>query len=73
MRGTKKRKATALIEKVAMNIRKYRSKEGLSQEELENKTGITISRCESGKNDMKLTTISILSKSLNVQPHELLK
>ena len=72
-RGIKKRKATELIEKVATNIKKYRTKAGLSQEEVEEKTGITVSRCESGKNDMKLTTIGILSRHLNLQPWELLK
>lgn len=68
-----RRKAINLIRKVAVNIKKYRMKAGLTQEQLEEKTRIGISRCETGKYDITLTTISILSESLMVEPHELLK
>ncbi len=68
-----KRKAKELIRKVAFNIKRFRMKEGLTQEQLAGKTSITIQRCESGKNDMTLTTINILSEDLNVEPYELLK
>lgn len=48
-------------------------KAGLTQEQLEEKTRIGISRCETGKFDMTLTTLCILGESLKVEPHEFLK
>lgn len=64
---------TELLVLVGNNIKYHRIKKGLTQEKLEDETGLLISRCESGENDMTLTTIGILSKHLGVQPWELLK
>lgn len=69
----RKRYAGEFIRQVANNIRHYRMKERYSQEELQEKTGIKISRCETGKYDMTLTTIAILSKELKIEPSELVK
>lgn len=69
---SKKRKATKLIQRVANNIKYYRKERKLSQEKLEDETGLTIARYESGKHDMTLTTLSILSKHLSVDPWQLL-
>lgn len=70
---TSRRKSKALIQKVAFNIKRYRMKAGFSQEKLKDLTHISISRCESGKHDMTLTTIHILSEKLGIEPYELLK
>jgi len=69
----KKRKAIKLIQRVANNIKHYRKKRKKSQEKLEDETGLTISRYESGKHDMTLTTLSILSKHLAVEASQLLE
>ena len=61
-----------LIAIVSGNIRHCRIKTGITQEELEDMTHLPISRYESGMHDMSLTTIGILSKHLNIKPHELL-
>ena len=69
----KRRKAKEFIKQVSGSIKSLRIEKELTQNELEEKSGITVSRCESGKFDMTLTTISILSKHLDVPPGELLK
>lgn len=68
-----KRKSKALIQKTAFNIKKYRLRAGFTQEKLRELTNISVSRCESGKYDMTLTTIQILSEQLEIEPYELLK
>lgn len=72
-KNNKRRKAKELIKQVSGKVKILRNKMKLTQEELEGKSGLTISRCESGKYDMTLTTVSILSKHLEVHPYELLK
>ncbi|TAL58078.1 MAG: XRE family transcriptional regulator [Bacteroidetes bacterium] len=69
----KRRKEIGLIQCVAKNIAKFRLKKKLSQEELRNKTGLEVARCESGKYDMTLTTIGILAKHLEIESFLLLK
>ena len=69
----RRRKSKEFIKQVSTTIKFSRMKKNFTQEELEKKSGITVSRCESGKYDMTLTTISILSKHLNIYPWELLK
>lgn len=69
----RKRIETDLIQKVANNIKYYRIKNKLTKEQLQDMTGITISRCESGKHDMTLTTLGILSRHLGIKPSQLLK
>lgn len=69
----KSRRNYKLIQQVAGNIKKYREKMHLSQEELEKNTGLAVFRYESGKHDMTLTTLSILSKGLMVESYQLLK
>ena len=72
-KSKKKRKANSLIQRAAINIKYCRVQKGISQEKLENETGLYISRYESGKHDMTLTTIYILGKHLSVRPCDLLK
>lgn len=68
-----KRKAPTLFMKVANNIKFFRIKQGVSQERLREETGLSISRLESGKYDMTLTTIHVISKALNIEPYKLLQ
>ncbi|MBI3502592.1 MAG: helix-turn-helix transcriptional regulator [Bacteroidetes bacterium] len=70
---SKQRKDGKLIAYAAKRIRMVRKANGITQEQLEDKTGIKISRCESGKYDMTLTTLGILSRHLGVEPWQLLK
>lgn len=67
------RKETRLIVQVAHNIKKMRLRLNLSQQQLGDACGLKISRYESGKVDMTLTTLSILSKHLKIEPYEFLK
>lgn len=69
----KSRRDYKLIAKVAGNIKKYREQMNLSQEQLQENTGLAIFRYESGKNDMTLTTLSILSEQLKVKSYQLLE
>ncbi len=69
----RKRYEREFLAQVAHNIRYYRLKKIFSQEELQEKTGIKISRCETGRHDMTLTTIRIISRYLEIEPCELLK
>ena len=62
-----------LLEKAGKNIKHYRLQKGISQEKLEYETGIAISHCESGKRNITLSTLGILSKHLNIEPWQLLK
>ncbi len=72
-RKRKRKIANELITRVSDNIRKFRIKSELTQEQLQEISGADIYRCESGKRDMTLTTINKLSKHLKVEPYELLK
>ena len=69
----KKRKAKEFIQRTSGNIKYYRVKRRLSQEKLEEETGLYIPRYESGRHDMTLTTLYILSEYLRVRPFNLLK
>ncbi|TAL59461.1 MAG: XRE family transcriptional regulator [Bacteroidetes bacterium] len=68
-----KRVAPDLLQKVAHAVIFYRMKRKLTKEKLEYETGLNIARYESGRHDMTLTTLSILSKHLDVEPYKLLK
>ncbi|TAL62661.1 MAG: XRE family transcriptional regulator [Bacteroidetes bacterium] len=69
---TKKRQAGELIKLVAKNIKYYRKRSKMTQEQLQEETGLYFPRYESGKNDMTLTTLGILSEHLNIEPYMLL-
>jgi transcriptional regulator with XRE-family HTH domain len=71
--SNKRRKEPDLLARLGFNIRKYRIMSGLTQEQLEEKTRVTISRCEAGKYNMTVSTLSIISKALKVEAYELLK
>ena len=69
----KKRRSSSLFEQVAVNIKFYRVKMGISQERMQDETGLAISRHESGRYDMTLTTVDIISKYFGIKPCDLLK
>lgn len=65
-----------IYEKVGKNIKYYRKKLDLSQEQLAFKAKIdmtSVSETESGLRNTSLKTLSKLAKALNVEPHELLQ
>ena len=70
---SERKKAVELIMRVAFNIKKFRIQIKLTQEQLESMSGVSVARCESGKQDMTLTTIGVLSEHLSIEPHQLLK
>lgn len=60
---------------MGLNLKIARVKKGLSQKELANKVGIspaTVSKAETGKFDLRLSTLLKLSKILDVTVEELL-
>ena len=58
---------------MAKNIRNCRMEKKLTQEQLQEVSGLRIYKYESGKNDMTLTTVHILSSYLEIEPWQLLK
>lgn len=68
----KSRRDYCLIQQVAINIKKYRIQMNLTQEQLQENTQLAVFRYESGKHDMTLSSISILSEHLQVDPWQLL-
>ena len=68
-----KRKNTALISKVNLNIKKRREKLDIPQMELDAKTGLKMYKYESGEKDMTLTTLGIIADALKTEPHILLR
>lgn len=60
---------------MGLNLKIARVKKGLSQKELANKVGIspaTVSKAETGKFDLRLSTLLKLSRILDVTVEELL-
>mgnify|MGYP001246041887 CR=1 FL=1 len=65
-----------VFEKVGNNIRDFRKKLGLSQEQLAFKAKIdmtSVSEIESGLRNPSLKTLAKLAKALEVELHQLLK
>lgn len=61
---------------MGLNLKIARIKKGLSQKQLADKVGIspaTVSKAETGKFDLRLSTLIKLSKVLDVSVEELIK
>jgi transcriptional regulator with XRE-family HTH domain len=66
----------ALIEKIAMRIKKLRAKRQLTQATLAKRAGIShgyLARLETGRQDPTITTLAKIAKGLKVPLIELLK
>jgi transcriptional regulator with XRE-family HTH domain len=64
------------VGKLGGNLRAARSKLGLSQEQVAERSGVhatEVSRIESGKRDPRASTIERLAKAVKVNPGELLE
>lgn len=62
--------------KLGLNLKKIRTKKGISQGDISRELGVSrgfISTIENGKTNPTLTTISKLAKALGVSSGELLK
>lgn len=65
-----------ICKKFGLNIKKYRKKLNLTQEELAEKTNLHrtyISTLERGKRSISLNNIEKIAKALNVKEYELFK
>jgi transcriptional regulator with XRE-family HTH domain len=59
-----------------MRLKKFRADQGMTQEDLAKKAGISrvyVARLETGKQDPTLTTLTKLAKALKVKVGELLE
>lgn len=66
----------APTERVAMRVKEWRSRRGLTQEQLAAKAGISrgyLARLETARQDPKLSTLEKLAKALKVDVAKLLK
>jgi transcriptional regulator with XRE-family HTH domain len=66
----------ALIEKIAMRIKKLRAKRQLTQATLAKRAGIShgyLARLETGRQDPTITTLAKIAKGLKVSLIELVK
>jgi transcriptional regulator with XRE-family HTH domain len=66
----------APTESVAMRVREWRDRRGLTQEQLAEKAGISrgyLARLETARQDPKLSTLEKLAKALKVDVAKLLK
>ena len=66
----------APTERVAMRVKEWRDRRGLTQEQLAKKAGISrgyLARLETARQDPKLSTLEKLAKALKVDVAKLLK
>ena len=66
----------APVERVAMRVKEWRERRGLTQEQLADKAGISrgfLARLETARHDPKLSTLEKISKALKVDVAKLLK
>ena len=66
----------APVERVAMRVKEWRERRGLTQEQLANKARISrgyLARLETARQDPKLSTLEKLAKALKVDVAKLLK
>ncbi|MEP2508482.1 MAG: helix-turn-helix transcriptional regulator [Reichenbachiella sp.] len=64
-----------ILNQLAKTFKKLRKGTGITQQELADKSGISISqiaRIETGKFNSTVCTLTLLAKSKNVRPYELL-
>jgi len=66
----------APVERVAMRVKEWRDRRGLTQEQLADKAGISrgyLARLETARQDPKLSTLEKIAKALKVDVTKLLK
>jgi len=66
----------APTERVAMRVKEWRDRRGLTQEQLAEKAGISrgyLARLETARQDPKLSTLEKIAKALKVDVAKLLK
>ncbi len=66
----------APVERVAMRVKQWRERRGLTQERLAAKAGISrgyLARLETARQDPKLSTLEKIAKALKVDVTKLLK
>jgi transcriptional regulator with XRE-family HTH domain len=66
----------APVERVAMRVKEWRDRRGLTQEQLADKAGISrgyLARLETARQDPKLSTLEKIAKALKVDIAKLLK
>jgi transcriptional regulator with XRE-family HTH domain len=66
----------APLERVAMRVKEWRERRGMTQEQLAAKAGISrgyLARLETARQDPKLSTLEKLAKALKVDIAKLLK
>ena len=56
----KRRRNTELLEKIATKVRKLREERNISQDNMEEDTGINISRIEAARVDISVSTLQAL-------------
>jgi transcriptional regulator with XRE-family HTH domain len=64
------------VERVAMRIKEWRERRGLTQEQLAHKAGISrgyLARLETARQDPKLSTLEKVAKALKIDVTKLLK
>ena len=65
-----------LLESIAANIRRWRGKRALTQEELANRLGVDlrhVQRIERGSLDIRMTTLARIAAVLEVTPGDLVR
>jgi transcriptional regulator with XRE-family HTH domain len=66
----------APVERVAMRVKEWRERRGLTQEKLAQRAGISrpyLARLETARQDPKLSTLEKIAKALRVHVTKLLK
>jgi len=66
----------APVERVAMRLKEWRERRGMTQEQLAKKAGISrgfLARLETARHDPKLSTLEKLARALKVDIAKLLK
>jgi transcriptional regulator with XRE-family HTH domain len=66
----------APVKRVAMRVKEWRKRRGMTQEELASKTGISrsyLAHLETARQDPKLSTLEKIAKALRIDIAKLLK
>jgi transcriptional regulator with XRE-family HTH domain len=67
---------SATLRRIGANIRRLRLKAGLSQADLAEAAGLSavaISLVETGKKDLRVSTVVVIAKALKVEPERLFR
>lgn len=66
-------KDDALLNKIALRLKKLRENKGVSQEQVYNETEIHIARIETAKNNLRVSTLSSLCEYFDISLAEFFK